>query len=62
MRKDTHAFELGYEAYYNVCGNADNPYCEETQEEQFDDWNEGWRMADSDCDADAMENETNEGE
>jgi len=47
-------YEKGYDAYFfGNLSKDENPYCEETQSEKFEDWNDGWKSADSDCDDDA---------
>jgi ribosome modulation factor len=44
------AYESGYADYFNGLGKHDNPFCEESQAEWFDDWENGWLKADSDSD------------
>lgn len=38
----------GYDTYYDGIARSSNPKLEDTQ--AFDDWEEGWDTADSDCD------------
>lgn len=49
-RYDNLAWELGYDAYFDLLDRDDNPY--EFGTTEFDDWEDGWDRADSDCDVD----------
>jgi len=46
---DNKNWEFGYEAYYNGESRDTNPKPEGSQ--AYDDWEEGWDTADSDCDS-----------
>jgi len=55
MIKDTKheldkARESGYQAYFDGSEKGDNPFCEETQNEWFEEWESGWLRASSDSD------------
>lgn len=43
-------FQQGYDAYFDCVALKDNPFCEETQPDYFDAWEEGWQRADADAD------------
>lgn len=44
------AWESGYDAcFFGFRQRSDNPYDEETQPDKFQDWEDGWDRADSDC-------------
>ena len=45
---ESEVWNKGYDAYWDYIPRCENPYDEDTL--AFDEWNEGWDSADSDCD------------
>jgi ribosome modulation factor len=42
--------EAGYQAYWDGSAKDENPYCDETQVDAFENWEMGWLRADADSD------------
>jgi hypothetical protein len=40
-------YEQGYDAYF-IRGETENPFCEDTQEEKYDEWQKGNEKAQAD--------------